>query len=80
MVLIYLNSEGDILTLKIYLYHNLLDKIGHTSLLCVKWKILNRFYSHYYGLCCGLYHVKMVHSCVLLWSTHSAKIVTCSDS
>lgn len=36
MVLIYLNSEDDILTLKIYLYHNLLDKIGHTSLICVK--------------------------------------------
>jgi len=36
MVLIYLNSEGDILNLKIYLYHNLLDKIGHISLICVK--------------------------------------------
>jgi hypothetical protein len=46
MVLIYLNSEGDILTLKIYLYHNLLDKIRHTSLICVKWKVLKHFYSH----------------------------------
>jgi hypothetical protein len=46
MVFIYLNSEGDILTLKIYLYHNLLDKIGHTSLICVKWKVLKHFYIH----------------------------------
>jgi len=35
MVLIYLNSEGDILTLKIYLYHNLLDKNRkHITYLC----------------------------------------------
>ena len=46
MVLIYLNSGGDILTLKIYLYHNLLDKIGNTSLICVKWKVLKHFYIH----------------------------------
>jgi ABC-type uncharacterized transport system fused permease/ATPase subunit len=46
MVLIYLNSEGDILTLQIYFYHNLLGKIGHTSLIGVKWKVLKRFYSH----------------------------------
>lgn len=46
MVLIYLNSKGDILTLKIYLYQNLLDKIGHTSLVCVQWKVSKHFYSH----------------------------------
>jgi hypothetical protein len=46
MVLIYLNSKGDILTLEIYWYQNLLDKIGHTSFICVQWKVFKHFYRH----------------------------------
>jgi len=80
MVLIYLNSEGDILTKKYIYIIILIDKIGHTSLICVKWKVLKHFYIHImvYAVVSTLLKWRIV---VSFCGLHiPLQTVTCSDS